>query len=126
MGDYFIFQKLKFNNQNMNLMEIEDIKNKIRHEEYEISSHAEKERYDEDITIPDLENTIFDGEIIEDYSDDPRGQSCLILGHSQNRPIHIVCGYSTLKWIRIITVYIPKPPKWINERTRAKRGNSNA
>lgn len=107
-------------------MEIEEIKKKIRHDEYEISSHAEKERYDEDITISDLEITIFEGEIIEDYSDDPRGQSCLILGHSQNRPIHIVCGYSTLKWIRIITVYIPKPPKWINERTRAKRGNSNA
>jgi hypothetical protein len=69
MGNYFLFQKLKFNNQNMKLMEIEEIKNKIRHEEYEISSHAEKERYDE--------------------------------GHSQNRPIHIVCGYSTLKWEEI-------------------------
>lgn len=43
MGNYFLFQKLKINNKNKNLMEIEEIKKKIRHDEYEISSHAEKE-----------------------------------------------------------------------------------
>ncbi len=109
-----------------NLMKIEEIKEKIQHDEYEISFHAEKERYDEDITISDLETAISDGEILEEYLDDPRGQSCLILGYSQNRPIHIVCGHTSINWIRIITIYIPKPPKWIDERTRTKRGNSNA
>ena len=107
-------------------MEIEEIKEKIRHNEYEISLHAEKERYAEDITISDLETAISNGEILEDYFDDPRGKSCLILGYSQNRPIHIVCGHTSINWIRIITVYIPKPPKWIDERTRTKRGNSDA
>ncbi|MDP2765955.1 MAG: DUF4258 domain-containing protein [Candidatus Methanoperedens sp.] len=107
-------------------MEIEEIKEKIRREEYEISFHAEKERYAEGITISDLEKAISDGEILEDYLDYPRGQSCLILGYSQNRPIHIVCGYTSINWIRIITVYIPKLPKWIDERTRTKRGNINA
>jgi len=107
-------------------MEIEEIREKIRHDKYEISFHAEKERYAEDMTISDLETAISNGEILENYSDDPRGQSCLILGYSQNRPIHIVCGYTSINWIRIITVYIPKPPKWIDERTRTKRGNSDA
>jgi hypothetical protein len=107
-------------------MEIEEIKEKIMREEYEISFHAEKERYAEDITIFDLETAISNGEILENYPDDPRGHSCLILGYSQNRPIHIVCGYTSIKWLRIITVYIPKQPKWIDERTRAKRGKSNA
>ncbi|VVB85239.1 Uncharacterised protein [uncultured archaeon] len=101
-------------------MRIEEIKEKIRHEEYEISFHAEKERYAEDITISDLETAISNGRILEDYLDDPRGQSCLILGYSQDRPIHIVCGYTSINWIRVITVYIPKPPKWIDERTRSK------
>jgi len=55
-------------------------------------------------------------------SGDPRGQSCLILGYSNNRPIHIVCGYTPIKWVRIITVYIPKLPKWINDKTRASGG----
>ncbi|MDP3105818.1 MAG: DUF4258 domain-containing protein [Candidatus Methanoperedens sp.] len=107
-------------------MEIEEIKEKIQHDEYEISFHAEKERYDEDITIPDLEAVISNGEILEEYHDDPRGESCLILGYSQNRPIHIVCGYTSINWIRIITVYIPKLPKWIDERTRANRGKNEA
>lgn len=107
-------------------MDIIEIKKKVVRDEYEISFHAEKERYAEDITIPDLENAISNGEIIEDYPNDPRGLSCLVLGYSQNRPIHIVCGYTPTKWIRIITVYIPKPPKWIDEKTRAKGGEVDA
>ncbi|MDI6794213.1 MAG: DUF4258 domain-containing protein [bacterium] len=107
-------------------MEIEEIKEKVRREEYEISFHAEKERYAEKITIPALETAIYNGEILEDYPDDPRGSSCLVLGYSQNRSIHIVCGYTPIKWIRIITVYIPKPPKWIDERIRARGGDKDA
>lgn len=99
-------------------MKIEGIWNKIQREEYEISFHAENERYAESIKISDLENAIMNGEILEEYPDDPRGPSCLILGYSRNKPIHIVCGYTAIKWIRIITVYVPKRPKWIDERTR--------
>ena len=103
-------------------MEIEEIKEKIKYDKYEICFHAEKERYAEDITISDLETAISGGEILENYSNDPRGQSCLILGYSKNHPIHIICGYTSIKWIRIITVYIPKLPKWINDKTRASGG----
>jgi len=78
-------------------MEIEEIKEKIRYDKYEICFHAEKERYAEDITISALETAISGGEILEDYANDPRGQSCLILGYSKNRPIHIVCGYTPIK-----------------------------
>ena len=99
-------------------MDIKNIQDKIKLGEYEISYHAEKERYAEEITLSDIEAAIINGEILEDYSDDPRGPSCLILGYSRNRPIHIVCCYTSLKWIRIITVYLPKPPKWIDVRTR--------
>ena len=107
-------------------MEIGEIEEKIRKEEFEISFHAEKERYAEDITISDLEAAIYNGEILEDYPDDPRGSSCLVLGYSKNRPIHIVCGYTPIKWLRIITVYIPKLPKWIDERTRSRGGEKDA
>lgn len=79
-------------------MDIREITEKIKHGEYEISCHAEKERYAEDIKIADIENAIVNGEILEDYPDDPRGPSWLILGCSQDRLIHIVCGYTTLKW----------------------------
>jgi hypothetical protein len=107
-------------------MEIGEIREKFWRNEYEIYFHAEKERYAEDITISDLENTIYKGEILEDYPDDQRGPCCLVLGHSQNRPIHIVCGYTPLKWIRIITVYIPKRPRWTDERRRSRGGEGDA
>src|SRR3990170_3764681 len=104
-------------------MDIIKIRARIISGEYEISYHAEKERYAEDISIADIETAITTGEILEDYPNDPRGPSCLILGYSQNRPIHVVSGYSSSKWVKIITVYLPKPPKWIDERTRGKGGD---
>jgi len=102
-------------------MEIREIRDRVEQDEYEISVHAEKERYAEDITISDLETALCDGEILEDYPGDPRGPSCLVLGYSAGRSIHVVCGYSAAKWIRIITVYIPKLPKWIDDRTRRSK-----
>ncbi|GJQ60753.1 MAG: DUF4258 domain-containing protein [Candidatus Scalindua sp. AMX11] len=107
-------------------MNIREIREKFSSDEYEISFHAEKERYAEDIKNSDIENVISNCEIIEVYPDDPRGTSCLILGYSEERPIHIVCGFTLIKWLRIITFYIPKLPKWIDERTRAKEGGSDA
>lgn len=102
------------------MISIDDIKEKVRQNKYEISMHAEKERYAEDINIPDIESAIDTGEVLEYYLNDPRGESCLILGYTRNCPIHIVCGYTPAGWLRIITVYMPKPPKWLNERTRGK------
>ena len=46
-------------------MDIEEIKEKAKLDKYEISFHAEKERYAEDITISDLETAIYNGEILE-------------------------------------------------------------
>lgn len=107
-------------------MDIKEIKEGIKDGEYEISYHAEKERYTEDISISDIEAAIFNGEILVDYPDDQRGPSCLVLGYSKDRPIHIVCGYTSIKQIRIITVYLPKQPKWVDERTRGKGGDISA
>lgn len=99
-------------------MNIEKIREYIIQEGYEISVHAEKERYAEDISLTDIETAILHGEILENYPDDPRGESCLILGYAYGQAIHIVCGYTSVQALRIITVYLPKPPKWVNDRTR--------
>ena len=64
------------------------------------------------------------GEILEDYPKDKRGHSCLILGYLGNKAIHTICGFRQNKVI-IITVYLPKPPKWITPRQRAG-GTKNA
>jgi hypothetical protein len=105
-------------------MDIRDVQVKIQGGQYEISLHAEKERYAEDISIADVEMALANGEILEDYPNDPRGESCLILGYAYGRPLHIVCGHTSIQSVRIITVYLPKPPKWVNERTRGRRGEA--
>ncbi len=101
-------------------MTIQGIRTDVARGNYEISYHAEKERYAEDISIGDLERAIADGSVIEDYPDDPRGPSCLVLGNSGDRAIHVVCGRTSAGLVRIITVYIPMLPKWIDEKTRIR------
>ena len=57
-------------------------------------------------------------EMLEDYLNDPRGHSCLVLGFTQdNKPIHCVCGI-TVSVIVIVTIYRPDPKQWINWRKR--------
>jgi hypothetical protein len=106
-------------------MNIEEIRNHITQGDYEISVHAEKERYAEEVSLTDIEAAILNGEVLEDYLDDPRGESCLILGYSRSRAIHIVCGYTSVRSLRIITVYLPKPSKWLNDRTRRQTQGGN-
>jgi hypothetical protein len=53
------------------------------------------------------------------FHDDPRGESCLIVGQGLDyRWIHVLCGNFYEKDLLIITVYIPKLPKWEDPFTR--------
>ncbi|MEK7276801.1 MAG: DUF4258 domain-containing protein [Chloroflexota bacterium] len=65
------------------------------------------------ITTDEVRAAIFDGEIIEDYPEDARGHSCLMLGYSTDdaRPIHVVCSPKD-KYLAIITVYLPDVRQW--------------
>jgi hypothetical protein len=73
------------------------------------------------ISTADVRKVIEDGEIIEDYPEDARGRSCLILGEGRNgRPIHIVCSPKD-EYLAIITAYIPDEAQWSKDfRTRIK------
>lgn len=102
-------------------MHLEWIKTKIHKGKYEISSHAEEERQADKISLTEIEKAILNGEILENYPKDPRGESCLILGYAEEGyPIHIVCGKIKSEKIRIITVYIPALPKWLDAKTRRR------
>ena len=61
------------------------------------------------------------GELVEDYPEDPRGHSCLMLGFGANdRPIHVVCSPKD-DYLAIITAYVPDADKWTKGfRMRAK------
>ena len=77
--------------------------------------HALKEEALDNITAEQVENSLKLGfKIIEEYSDDPRGVSCLLLCFSDDMPVHIVCVPHEDALI-IITVYRPDISKWTDD-----------
>lgn len=100
-------------------MNIVEIKRKVRRGDYVFTLHAEIERKADDLTFGQIERALLSGKILEQYPDSGRGESCLILGFADEIPVHIVCGWRGEKPV-IITVYVPKPPKFVDPWTRSK------
>ena len=61
-------------------------------------------------------------DVIEDYPNDPRGHSCLLLGFGdQGRPIHVVCAPRE-DYLAVITAYLPDTNEWSADfKTRINR-----
>ncbi len=66
------------------------------------------------ITADEIKEAIFRGEIIEEYPDDQRGESCLVFHVAQNRAIHVVCSPKA-EYLAIITAYIPATSQWSSD-----------
>lgn len=79
-------------------------------------------RPDRMITTGDVRNVLNTGIVIEDYANDPRGASCLILGRGiEGRPIHVVCSPKA-EFLAIITAYLPDRDEWSDDfKMRTKR-----
>ncbi len=104
-------------------MDIDEIKAKVRANRYVYTYHAEIERRADRLTFAQVEEALLNGEILEQYLDTGRGKSCLIVGLAEDVPIHIVCAWRGER-VSLITVYIPRPPKFVDPWTRG--GKSNA
>jgi hypothetical protein len=91
---------------------------------YTFSKHAEREREADMILVRELEEALRTCEIIEDYPDDPRGASCLVLGLADQRPLHAVCALKhDPEEMFLITVYDPtkRPEQWTDQYRRRRR-----
>ncbi|MBL7170962.1 MAG: DUF4258 domain-containing protein [Candidatus Omnitrophica bacterium] len=78
------------------------------------TSHAlhQMNKPDRMISKDEVRGVIEQGEIIEDYPEDPRGHSCLMVGDpSVKRIIHIACSPKP-DYLAIITSYIPTEDEW--------------
>jgi len=73
------------------------------------------------ISAPDVREAVEQGELVEDYPEDARGHSCLILGHGvDGTPLHVVCSPKT-DYLAIITAYIPSSQEWEQNLIERKR-----
>src|SRR5688572_11686760 len=70
------------------------------------------------ISPEEVENVVVNGELIEDYPQDPRGHSCLMLGFGDaGRAVHVVCSPKDV-YLAIITAYLPDPAQWSEDFRR--------
>jgi len=100
---------------------IEEIRQKIAREQFELSRYAVDQSLLRHISVQELREAIHNGEIIEDYPDDKYGPSCLIFGKTnQGRPIHVQCSYPSRPLVKIITLYQPAPRLWQDFRIRRR------
>jgi hypothetical protein len=102
---------------------IAKVKELIRNGNYRMTLHAETERDADRISMGEIEEALSGEkcELIEDYPEDPRGHSFLLLGFTLNRqPIHAVCALHEYILV-IITVYRPDPDLWVDWKKRRKK-----
>lgn len=103
------------------MLKIEWIHGHVRRGEYYFSKHGDQERQNDNLTIAEVEEALLTGRILEQYKDTGRGESCLVVGFAEiGKPIHVVCGERG-DWLVIITVYIPRPPKFKSPYERGEK-----
>ncbi len=69
-------------------------------------------RPDRMIRVAEIRSCVTTGRMIEDYPEDARGHSCLMLSNSDDgRRIHVVCSPKA-DYLAIITAYEPDPAQW--------------
>jgi hypothetical protein len=67
------------------------------------------------VSAQEVKQVILEGNVIEDYPEDVRGHSCLILGYGiGNRAIHVVCAPKD-EYLAVITAYLPDPGLWTQD-----------
>jgi hypothetical protein len=100
---------------------LNQVRAQARIENIRVTQHAQQEMAEENITLNEVLEAIAAGQVLENYPEHRRGACCLLNGLTQNgRPLHVVCTTARPILI-IITVYEPKPPKWITPTQRRRR-----
>ena len=88
------------------------------------STDALREAEADGLALGQIETLTLTGECIEDYPEDPRGPSCLVLGRLPGRhPVLAVWGIDApSRQAILITVYLPDPQRWSDDfgRRRAR------
>lgn len=91
---------------------IEIIKKFFRENKIRWTNHIVMRLIQRNITQKDIEETILNGEIIEEYENDYPYPSYLIFGvNYDNKVIHIVCGVNEDE-LWLVTAYYPDDIEW--------------
>ena len=85
---------------------IEQIRNKVRTETYDLTIHARDEMEEDNLTLSDVENAILNGQIRRRERNALRRAKYVIEGTSlDGRPVGVVGRFTETNFFLIITVY---------------------
>jgi hypothetical protein len=99
-------------------VDLDGIRRLILEGKYFFYTHALTEAKKDGVTPEDAVHAILTGEVIEEYLDRQRALIFAIL--PQKIPLHVVCDYSQVNVLLIVTVYIPDDKQWVGFRVRRK------
>jgi hypothetical protein len=87
-----------------------------------VSEHAYDEAVEDDLSVVGVIDETRSGEVIEDYPDDRRGSSCLVLLTTDERTrVHAVWAFDHAAARAIlVTVYRPDPSRWSDDFRQRK------
>ena len=99
---------------------VERIRRQAKTGNVRITRHALEEMVEESISFKEALEAIENAKVLENYPEHRRGACCLLMGKTAaERPLHIVA--TTMQPILvIITVYEPKPPRWVTPEVRSR------
>jgi hypothetical protein len=100
---------------------IDTIQNQVKSGNYRYTIHGFERCAEREISPNETEDVILSGEIIESYTDDKYGPTCLIYGKTEKgRILHVHCSIDPV-WI--ITAYDPtlNPEEWEADYKRRRK-----
>jgi len=91
----------------MSRKRLNQIRDKIRLREYDMSAHATEQMAEDDLDILDIEQAVLNGKIARIEKDDPRGTKYVIEGTGMDHmtPVGVVGRFTGTDLFLIITVY---------------------
>lgn len=103
----------------MTLLTVSEIRQRLVGGHYRLSDHALKRLVESNISADMIRQAGANAEIIEDYPEDKYSPSCLMLGFTDDRtPLHVQVSRLPNPDLKIITLYVPDPARWIDFRHR--------
>ena len=104
-------------------MNIELIRKRLDAGNYLFKSHAVQHALKEGFERKHILEAVFNGKIIEEYSESQRVLICGSIMRAQdfNLYLHVVCEYADPVYIEIVTAYIPDESQWENPPFRRRK-----
>jgi hypothetical protein len=104
------------------MLTLDQLRSALANGRYRLSDHALSRVVERNLSAEMIREAGAQAEIIEDYPVDKYSPSCLILGFTEQKmPLHIHVSRADNPSVKIITLYVPDPDEWIDDRIRRRK-----